>query len=105
MSGAYERQAARVILPTSTLSDTFPAAGVNTGGLDLTEGNENAFVWLKATESCSIRAGATASVAATAGDIPLEADTDYSFYVTKATRYISVRGTGTGGTLYVAKSS
>jgi len=106
MSGALERAAANVTLPTSTSSDTFPATGVNTGGMDLSA-HKGAFVWLKATEACRVRANAAAVVTATlatAGDMPLEADTDYSFRINKATAFLSVVSMGTAGTLYVARA-
>lgn len=105
---ALEGQAANVTLPTSTLSDGFPATGVNTGGLDLSSFSGR-YVWLKATEACRIRADETAILTAsgniaTAGDMPLEADTDYSFRINKATRFVSVLSLGAAGTLFVALS-
>ena len=106
MSGAFEKAAANVTLPTGATSDTFPATGVNTGGMSLAA-YKGRFVWLKATEACRLRANsaavATASLA-TAGDMPIEADTDYSFRINKATAFLSILSMGTAGTLYVAIS-
>ena len=112
MSGQYESraaiiqwQASLVTLPTATLSDTFTAAGVNTGLMSLTS-FEGYMISLKLSEAGAVRAmQLTSSAVATAGDYPLEADVDYAFVVTPETRYLSVFGLGTAGTIYAAKTT
>jgi hypothetical protein len=115
MSGAFERQAANVTLPTVTYSDAFGATAANTGGFDMGVPATGAatlvgnFVWIKASEECSIRASSVAITTAagniaTVGDMKLEADTDYSFRINEATRYVSVFGGATAGTLFIAKA-
>ena len=112
MSGQYERraaiiqwQAALVTLPTGTLSDTFTAAGVNTGMMSLTS-FQGYTISLKLSEAGAVRGVSTSTGAvATAGDYPLEADVDYAFVVTPETRYLSVFGLGTAGTIYAAKTT
>ncbi len=101
--GRYAKQFAYAILPTSALTDSFGASAANTGGLDL-----NSFmgfiVAIKVTEDAALRAAASAT-AATAADYPFTADRDYFVSVTTATRYVSVFGLGTSGSIYVAKAS
>lgn len=106
MTSALESAAANVTLPTSTTSDGFAATGVNTGGLDLSA-FQGLYVWIKASEECSIRASSVAITTAagniaTIGDMKLQADTDYSFRINKQTVFVSVFGGATGGTLFVA---
>ncbi len=96
-------QGAAPQLPTSTDSVAFTAGGASTSQ-DL--GTSKVFVTIYATGDCSIRAAAVATgQAATAGDFPLKADTHYSWRVTTATRYLSVRGRSASGTLYRAVTS
>jgi len=104
MGGVYEAQYAHVKLPRETVSDTFPATGVNTGGLDLSAYLDK-FVSITSTQKCGIRAGSSSSVAATAGDYPLKSDVDYSFKVESDSVYVSVYGLGSAGTIYVAPTS
>lgn len=114
MSGALERAAANVTLPTATYSDGFSATGVNTSGLDLGAvatgvSLVGSYIWMKASEECSIRASSEAITTAagniaTVGDMKLQADVDYSFRINKQTRYVSVFGGATGGTLFVANA-
>jgi len=112
MSSMYEQlsaiaqwQAAITTLPTATTTDTFTAAGVNTGMHSLTA-FEGFYISVKLTEKGAVRAVATStSAVATAADYPLEKDTDYSFVVTPETRYLSVFGLGTAGTIITAKTT
>lgn len=114
-SGALERAAANVTLPTRTYSDAFAATAVNTGGLDLGAvatgvSLVGSWVWIKADAKCSLRASDVAiSTAngniATVGDMKLEANVDYSARINKATRYVSVFGGASAGTLFVAAAS
>lgn len=101
-ASAFAAQAADIRLPQSTTSDTFAASGVNTGGLDLTP-FAHSMIWLKSTQDCRVRVGSTLS-AASAGDIYLNANVDYTFRVTKSDRFLSVLGMGDAGTVYVAKT-
>ncbi len=110
MSGSFEKAAANVTLPTITHSDSFGATAANTGGFDMASPATGAaslvgaFVWLKVSKVCSVRAGSTTATVATVGDMKLEADTDYSFRINKATRFVSVFGGADAGTLFVARS-
>ena len=115
MSGAFEKQAANVTLPTATYEDDFGATAANTAGFDMATPATGApslvgtYVWMKSSEVCSVRASSLAiSTAngniATVGDMKFEADTDYQFRINKLTRYVSVFGGADAGTLFVARS-
>jgi hypothetical protein len=64
-----------------------------------------AFVEVRASCAFRTRAKSTATAACTAGDMPRSADTSYHWFVTPATRYISVRGNSAAGTLYYSRAS
>jgi hypothetical protein len=103
----YAKQFAYATLPTATLSDTFPATGVNTGGLDLSS-LIGFTVAIKVSEDVTLRAGASAPATgsvATATDYPFTADRDYFVNIDKSTKWVSVAGAGTSGTIYVAKTT
>ena len=109
--GAFEAQAARVLLPTETKTDAIPSGAATTAPFDIfaelgvpTSSKGGFWVNLRSTVACNIKGGPTTATTAGSTDWPISADTTEPWYVDKDRRYLSTYAAA-AGTLYVCKSS